>query len=295
MNAVHALAITLLVTATATGFAEPGSTFNSTQKATYEPWGPSWIGGGPPGGYPRPEKLDKPVTVINVGDDETNASVTVTVWGDAEVQKGNRYQLVYQLRIHTKKGELGPVLGTAAKPTGTTFPIASGTADDKWNGLEGRVEVKRKDITGMTNLPTKGLVTLRVEPQLYDATAAKFLTPGKTEAIIVMATVGDDGQVESIVSLRKWIAATAPSDADKVLSKLADLDEYSYWNTIGEAIGEVLNNKEIPTATKVRFIQAVPKGELDPKSSPNLWGTLKKFADGNDAKLKKAAKARLGE
>jgi hypothetical protein len=240
--------------------------------------------------------LEKALTAVTFDNDGSAIGVTARLWADAEVQTGNEYQLMYQLRLHTKKGAVGPILGTSDRPTGIAFRIAWGTADGAWNGLQGSADITRKDVTGMTNLPAEGLVMLRVEPHLYDATAAKFLTPARTPALIVMATVGGNARVESVVPLRTWIVANARYDADKVLDKLADLDEYDLdGNAIGEAIGEVLAVKELPNVTKVRFIRAVPQQPVYAKSSPRLWGALHDFADGGDAELKEAAKAKLGE
>jgi hypothetical protein len=259
-------------------------------------WGPSWIGGQPAGGNLRPKKLERASTAVTFANEGSVIGVTAQLWADAEVQTGNEYQLMYQLRLHTKKGAEGPILGTSDKPNGTAFPIARGTADGAWNGLQSSADINRKDITGMTHLPAEGLVAIRVEPHLYDATAAKFLTPPRTRALIVMATVGDNARVESVVSLRAWVVASARNDADKVLDRLANLDEYDlYGNGIGDAIGEVLRIKEIPTATKVRFIRAVPQQPVNPKSNPTLWGVLSDFTAGEDAELKQAAKAKLGE
>jgi hypothetical protein len=288
MNAVRTLLIVLLAAAIADAQVSPRPNANG--------WGPSWIGGGPPGGNPRPKKLENCRTAVTIGNDRSEIGINVRLWGDADVEKGNEYQLSYQLRLHTKKGEAGPILGTADKPSGISNPVTSSAADDAWNGLEGTVDVNRKDISGMTNLPADQLAVIRIEPHLYDVKAARFLTPGKTPAIIVMASVGKNGRVDSVVSLRSWIAANARYDADKVLDKLADLDEYDlYGNGIGEAIGQVLAVKEIPTATKVRFIKAVPKEVVNGKSSPGLWGTLSTFAAGEDADLKTAAKTKLAE
>ncbi|HEX5269032.1 MAG TPA: hypothetical protein VFW33_01030 [Gemmataceae bacterium] len=259
-------------------------------------WGPSWVGGQPPGGNLRPKKLEKALTAATFANEGSVIGLTARLWADAEVQEGHEYQLMYQFRLHTKKGEVGPILGTSDRPTGTAFPIARRTADGAWGGLQSSADINRKDITGMTNLPAEGLVAIRVEPHLYDATAAKFLTPPRTRALIVMATVGDNGRVESVVSLRAWVVASARYDTDKVLDKLADLDEYDLdGNGIGDAIGEALRIKELPTPIKVRLIRAVPRQPVYPKSSPTLWGVLSDFAAGEDAALKQAAKAKLGE
>jgi hypothetical protein len=258
-------------------------------------WGPSWVCCKPAGELTRPEKLDKPLTRIATDDDRSVLGVSVLLWADAQVQEGHKYQLMYQLRVHTRKGELGPVLGTAAQPNGVSYVVASGTADNTWKGLEGMADINRKDLSGMTNLPTGKKVVLRIEPHLYDQTAGRFVTPGKTPAIIVLAEVDRDGRVSSVDSLKVGIIFNALSRADEVLDLLAALDEYDLeGNRIAEAIGDVLNNKEIPTPTAVRFIRAVPKQLVHGKNLI-LWRVLNDFADDFIPELKEAAKAKLEE
>jgi len=299
MNAVRTLVLALLATAlSASG--PPAGNAPAPGRPLGDPsapaWAPYWVTGWPPGTRPRPKKLDKTVTAIRIADDRSDLGVSVRLWADTEVQKGSKYQLVYQLRIHTKKGELGPILGSADKPTGTTVLVDSGTADDTWSGLEGQADINRKDLSGMTNLPqVAGQVILRVEPQLYDVTAGKFLTQGKTPALIVVAIIGKNRKVESIVSLARWIEDTVKSN-DKPLALLADLDDYTpFGNELGESIHRVLGNKEIPPDVKSQYIRAVPKEVVGQDPSPQLWATLEKLAEGNDVELKAAAKAKLQE
>src|SRR5450432_2268823 len=223
-------------------------------------WGPSWIGGAPAGGNPRPKNLDKSRTAVTINDDSSVIGVAVRFWVDAEVQKGNKYELVYQLRVHTKKGEAGAILGSVDKPNGLVYTVASWLADESWNGMEGGADINRRDLSGIKNLPLDRVVTIRVEPHLYDPKSDKYLTPPKTKEIIVLATVNEFGSVSSVVSLRSWIASNVEYHADEVLNKLADLDDYDlFGNKIGDAIGQVLVNKEIPSQIKVKFIRAVPK------------------------------------
>ena len=257
-------------------------------------WGPSWIGGAPAGGNPRPKNLDKSRTAMTINDDGSVIGVAVRLWVDAEVQKGNKYELVYQLRVHTKKGEAGAILGTVDKPNGIVYTVASWLADDAWNGMEGDADINRRDLTGMKNLPLDKLVTIRVEPHLYDPKTDKYLTPSKTKAIIILAAVNEFGRVTSVISLRSWIVSSAQHHADEVLNRLADLDDYDlYGNKIGDAIGQVLINKEIPSQIKAKFIRAVPKEVVNIKDSTVLWTVLKDFAAGGDSDLQTAAKEKL--
>jgi hypothetical protein len=256
-------------------------------------WGPSWVGGGPPGGNPRPTKFDAAETRCAFADDESRLGMEVKFWCDGEVAKGHEYQLLYQFRVQTKKGEFGPLLGTTAQPDGTTFFVVSATADDKWNGLEGAADVTRKDLSGMTNLPKGKTATLRIEPQLLDQTTGKYVTDAKTRAIIVKADVGENGHVQSVLSLASWIIQNAQYEPDAVLATMADLDAFDEeGNRMGDAFGKVLGNKEIPAATRLRLIHAVSKKWVHMKD-PSLWGAINDLANGNDAGLKAAARELL--
>jgi hypothetical protein len=215
------------------------------------------------------------------------------MWCDAEVVKGHQYELLYQLRVQTKKGEDGPLLGIATQPAGTTFLIASGTADDKWNGLEGATDITRKELSGMTNLPKGKTVTLRIEPQLLDKTTGKFATAPRTQALIVKIGVGEDGSVDSVQSLPTWIMSNGQYDSNLVLDTLADLDAYdAEGNNMGEALGTVLSIKDLAPATKLRLLHAVSKDWVYMKH-PALWAAINTLASSDNAELQAAAKELL--
>lgn len=256
-------------------------------------WGPSWVGGGPPGGNIRPTKFDAPITHSIVFDDQSRLGLGVRFWCDGEVTPGNQYQLLCQFRVHTKKGEEGPLLGTTAQPAGTTFLVASGTANAQWNGLEGTIDITRKDLATMTNLPKGKTTTLRIEPQLYDQTTQKYVTPVKTSAIIVMVEVEENGRVDSVLSLANWISQNGQYNSDKVLDALADLDVYdAEGNGVAEALGNVLSYKEIDPAIKLKYVRAISKDWVYLKH-PMLWQSLTTLSKSDNKELSAAAEALL--
>jgi len=270
MKPLHTLAAILLfggcLFATNTTFAD-----NAVPTSAQNGWGPSWVGGGPPGGLQRPAKFDAAFTRAAITDD----------------------QLLYQLRVHTKKGDEGPLLGNAAMPNGTIFVVTSGTADEKWNGLEGAADINRKDLSGMTNLPGNKTVMLRIEPQLFDQTTGKYLTVPKSNAIIVMADVGDNGRVDSVLSLSSWIMHNGQYETNAVLDAVATLDAYDVeGNNIADAFGNVLNIKDIPAATKLRLVRAVSKDWVQMRGS-SLAPALTILSTSDDAELQAAAKELL--
>jgi hypothetical protein len=266
-------------------------------------YGPSWQAFTRPGPNTRPEKLDEDVIVGVVDKTGNDMAVQVSFWADvADLKKGDKYELRYQLRVHTAKGEMGPLLGDAAHPNGVAFTLATATAGDDWRGVEGTVDVTRKDLSAATNLPRppkgKGrhTVLLRVEPQVYDATTGKYLTPGKTEAVVLAAEVTAGGKVWEVRTLGQWLAMNRGNTADDALALLATLDEYDPTASGVEAgIEQVLGMADVKAETKAKFVAAIPAGRLYWKPSYALKEAVEKFADGPDGVLKAAAKKKLEE
>jgi hypothetical protein len=266
-------------------------------------WGPSWIGGQPPGGNTRPEKLETDLTAVQVGKSAPPIGVQVHLWGDvAALKAGGKYELRYQIRPHTRKGEAGPTLGNAAHPAGVAFPIDSRTADDTWIGLEASVDVTRKDLSEATGMPRppkdrqSHTVFLRVEPHLFDATAGKYLTPTKTTAAVLAAEVSAGGKVYEVMTLGEWVAMNRWNTVDEALARVADLDDFDPTASELEAgILKVLGMEDVKADVKGKFIAAVPAGRVYRKANFYLLQTLKQLADGTDETLKAAAKKKLEE
>lgn len=266
-------------------------------------YGPSWVAVSRPGPSSRPAKLDRDETVVALGRSGDGLAVEVFLWADvADPKKGNKYELRYQLRPHTKKGGVGPLLGTAARPEGVGFTVATATAGDDWMGLEAEVDITRKDLAAATNLPlpSKGkgphTVLLRVEPQVYDATASKYVTAAKTTAVVVAVDVSEAGTVYEVRTLGTWVAMNRGDTADTALGQLADLDEYDPTASRLEAgIEQVLRMDDVGAAIKAKFVAAIPAGRLDWKSNFNLKAAVEKFAAGSDGPLRASAEKKLAE
>lgn len=270
-----------------------------TPPKSYGPW---WVSSSRPGPQARPAKIDRDEVAMTIGTSAPPMGVQVWFWGDvAELKKGNKYELRYQLRVHTKKGEVGPLLGDATHPNGVAYPVASATADDDWFGLEGSVDVTRKDLTAATRLPKplkdkeSHTVFLRVEPQLHDATADKYLTPAKSTAVILAVSVWHNGKVWDVEPLGDWLSKRAGT-ADDALAMVADLDEYDPTASgLEEGILKVLESDSVKASVKAKFVAAVPAARVNWKLNYNLKMTLEKFADGSDEALKTSAKKKLAE
>jgi hypothetical protein len=217
----------------------------------------------------------------------------------AKPRVGNDYELNYQLRLHTKKGEYGPLLGSGKSQTVLLRHV---TCKYDWIEFYEKVDVTRKELTGMTNLPSPRVgnddVLLRVEPQLYDVAEKKYLTPPKTPAAILVARVGAAGKVWELRSLSAWLVerSASESEAKKTLARLADLDEFSFAaNNLAAAINTVLTAKSVSAKTKVLYIGAVPAQTLASKTSYALRRSLENLAAGPDEDLKLASQQKLDE
>ena len=170
--------------------------------AAQDRYGPSWRAQD----KARPAVVADTRTVLAFGDDGDPIGVEVRLWGDVgDIQKGHTYRLMYQLRIH-EKGKLGPLLGDANRPTGVAFTVKTAVADDTWNGLEARVDITRAAVSAMTGLPQLAYwgepLVLRVEPQLYDVTAEKYVSAGKPNCLFLAAQV-TGGKVTKVIVVRK--------------------------------------------------------------------------------------------
>jgi hypothetical protein len=218
----------------------------------------------------------------------------------AKPKKGNKYGLYYQLRLHTRKGQAGPTLGTKDYPDGKPFFLQAVNGEYDWIMLSDEFDVTRQEVSGMKNLPHGSgegarLVLLRVEPHLYDFAKKAYLTPTRTPAAIVVASVDAHGKVIALMSLAEYLIG-ASANPKKALDLLADLDEFDTTaNGIEEAIIRVLTNKDVGSKNKLLYIRAVPARTLKTKAGFNLESALTALAKGSDEELKKAAQEKLAE
>lgn len=178
---------------------------------------------------------------------------------------GHRYEVRYQLRLHEQKGVEGPVLGDAAHPGGTAFVLGAAGAPD----AEGMCvvtfsfDLTRKDL-GNCVFPGRGRFVVRVEPQVYDLTAQQFLTPAKSNALIAVAEVADDGRVWTVVPFGHWFAGCyGERTAGPALELLASLDAYDLdGNAIVLAFEALLASEYIKPKELLRVLDALPAAEL---------------------------------
>jgi hypothetical protein len=291
--AVALVAATALISATGRAAASP-------------PPGPPWPADHPPSKErPATDAPGKDFCFADVAANGAPVGVGVKVTAAvARPKVGNKYELYYQLRVHTQKGEVGPLLGTKEFADGKPFLLRQVTCEYDWIEFYEEFDVTRKDVSGMTNLPAPASggpdkeVMIRVEPQLFDVAEKKYVTPAKTPAAIVVATVGARGKVSKLQSLSAWLVEKGGPgwDPKKAVAVLADLDEFgTAGNGVEDAIHTVLGMKDVSPETKVLFINAVPPATLNWKSSYPLKRTLEGLASGTDKDLKAAAQKKLDE
>ena len=291
-NAMWALAVVALVGA-GVGVAEP-------------PPGPPWPTNVPAlKGRPASDAPAKDFAVAEV--EASGGPVGVGVAVRAAVAKptlGNTYDLYYQIRVHTKKGEFGPLLATKESASGLTVLVAQVKCAYDWIEFYEKFDVTRGDLSGKLNLPAREKgggdrdVVLRVEPQIWDEAAKVYLTATKTPAALVVASVGAAGKVWKVRSLGAWLIEQSGSGMDpkQALATLADLDEFSpESNGVDEAIATVLSTRAVASEKKALYVAAVRAETLKTLSGYNLKRTLEEFAAGPDGELKAAAKKKLEE
>jgi len=266
-----------------------------------KPWGPSWVDGADDAR--RPMKLDADILRGRVYDGtDAPHKVKVAFWGDvASLEPGKKYALGYHYRLHTKKGEAGPVLGDAEHPKGVSFPLASAAADANWNGLEGAFVVDRAELTKMANWPTgraNATIFVRVEPRLYNATDKSPIGPARPSAIILAVDTDAAGKAASLLSLGDWLESHRRSpDLDARLAQLADLDAYNpVENGLGRTIGNVLLMPDVPGGVKAKFITFCPAELLGMKDNTSLLKSVEEMAKTADHPvLREAAERKMRE
>jgi hypothetical protein len=314
MRTFNAVLLAVLISLPA--FAQPGNppqgslptrSYGPSYPPDYFKYGPSWLGsrGSPEEfgklfGPKRPAKLENGITSTTLSQSGNGMAVEVRLWADVPVTSKHAYALRYQLRLHTKKGEEGPVLGTAALPTGISYTLQTQAADDSWNGLEGAVDITRKELSGMIGLPevkegTEG-VFVRVEPFVYDVTADKYNTPGRTNAVMLYATVGKDRKVEQLVPLMDWAAFTARTAPETLKPVLDDLDAYRQEECgVGMTLGRMLDDKSVKSETKRHIIAALPLAMSSDfvGRQRDVFDALTDLAKADDADLMAAAEDKI--
>ncbi|MDB5313539.1 MAG: hypothetical protein JWO38_7741 [Gemmataceae bacterium] len=222
---------------------------------------------------------------------------------------GHEYRFKYQFRLHTKTGEIGPLLGNAAAPQGAAFdlgplvkPAGAGWAFDTPSAppagktdveaaartleFDGRADVTRKDLSGMTNLPKDARnVVVRVEPHVYDATDGKYVTPAKTDAVLLVVETGPAGQVWAVRTFEDWFPRQfGTKDAAAAATRLVDeVDAWDRYYAVTAGFERVLADPDVKPALKAVAVHG--KSRL-----PQLLTTL---AGSADADLKAAAADKL--
>jgi hypothetical protein len=267
------------------------------------PPGPPWPTNRPQWGTrSAAEAPEKSFAVAEVS--ESAGGLVVVVSARAAVAKpkmGQEYELTYQLRVHTKKGEVGPLLGTKQFPKGVSQRVCTVKCEHDWIELYETFDVTRKDLSGMTNLPGTekgGTVFIRVEPHLFDVSANAYLTPVRTPAAVLVASVAPGGRVLELRPVGEWLAGWngSAADAKSALARLADLDEYDpTFNRIESAFARVLASETANAGAKAEFVRAVDAKRLNWKSFWEVRKALEALAAGPDGELKAAARAKLDE
>lgn len=229
---------------------------------------------------------------ISWSDAASQIGFQINVRGNiADAGLAHRYEVRYQLRLHTQKGVEGPLLGDEQMPNGRAFVLGEAEMPDvagvcSFNFI---FDLTRKDLDSMTQL-REGRMVLRVEPQIYDLTAKTYITPVKSDALIAVLDVGKTLRVWSVVPFAKWFGNSyGESTAGPALELLASLDALDYeGNAIVPAFEEVLRSEHIKPAELLLVLEALPAKELA-FGKNNLRGIITGLAEHKDAAVRAAA------
>ena len=213
-------------------------------------------------------------------------------------QPGHRYELRYQIRMHQRKGAVGPLIQTKQMPNGAAWRIArSKTAGRISRGvtLAATVDITRRDLLNVTNFPKQRFarVVLRLEPHVFDLTAKKFLTPPKTEAIILVADIAN-GRIQKLQLVGEWLYAHRNYGDNLAVNLFKSLDACSFYdNGLIKTCEEILSEDGAWDDTQAAFLNAMPMEMFKTKSqlgNPGYVDSLRKHAG---PKLKAAIERKL--
>jgi hypothetical protein len=219
----------------------------------------------------------------------------------AEPVAGHEYRFLYQLRLHTKKGELGPVLGDSARPAGKAFDLGPLSKGRGVHGplleFDGSVDVTRKDLSAMTNLPKNARnAVIRVEPQVYDQTADAFLTPAKSPCVLLFVDTDEQGRVLEVRPFADWFLRQFGS-AQTAQAALRLVGEVDAWEQrdyeFPRAFENVFSAQHIKADLKVLAVRGMPARLVHEKNK--VRPILEELAAAGNAQLKAAVEAKLAE
>lgn len=215
----------------------------------------------------------------------------------ADADAGRHYDVLYQLRLHTQRGEAGVLLGDAQNPGGSACVLGEAAPPDAegHRAFEFAFDLTRKELSRMTQMP-RGRVLVRVEPQIVDRATQRFLTAPRSDALIAVAEVGESGKVYTLVPFGKWFGGCyGEGAASTALDALASLDAIDYeGNAIVPGFESVFANELTKPAQLVQFLAALPAKELA-FGKNNLRHCLTALAAHRDEAVRAEAAAKLKE
>lgn len=210
------------------------------------------------------------------------------------------YLLHYQIRVHTKTGEAGPILGDTDNPIGKSFSIERFVGDSpnaQYLRTGGEVDITRKDLSTLTNLPRDARdVILRVEPHVWDATDKKYITPAKPPAALIFVETDKDGRVYAMRAFNQWFVTQFYTEAKakaavKLLSEVDAWDRTGYDFTAG--FERLYLSEAVAPPLKTIAVRAMPAKLLGEKN--NLHELFDLMTKEGDVDLKVAVEAKRAE
>jgi hypothetical protein len=217
--------------------------------------------------------------------------------------EGHDYQVRYQYRLHAKPGKEGAILGDAGSPNGRAYemgvmeklPTPAGSAGATQPSqpsaerfgpppermFSGSVDISRKELSALTGLPAdKKNILLRVEPQVYDATAKEFVTPRLSHSEIIVVDTYADGKVSAVRPLADWFVSQFVDDqsARAAMEAVDELTQVDPKTEASVAFERVIFSSTISPEMRALAVKKLPSEYLDQPASIDV-----RFRTINDA------------
>jgi hypothetical protein len=248
---------------------------------------------------------DKPsiamkTTIRQEGEKPNNCRVECS-WALSEMALDHEIELRYQLRIHTKAGEVGEVLATQKAPTGAAYIVARGRPDKNGEAKFAKEYLLNpSSFVQNTNLPTNARnLVIRFEPLVYDLTDDGYLNEVKPAAAVVVIDTDENSRVQKIQPIADWFRGQFADSkaANCAVETIASLDckDLGQHKLILQAWEEMLNKKDLEDETLEILIRALPAIDIVTFLDSRFEARLKELGKHDKGNIRDAAKAKLVE
>ncbi len=214
-------------------------------------------------------------------------------------EPGHTYEIRYTFRI-PEQGDINErILGDEGRPNGVSY--TAGNSDgyeivqNKALRFHADVDITRGLLRKLYNMPKPDkwtYVMLRIEVDVYDVTAGKYMTANRSDAMLMVAGVQAGGFIKTLESMSRFIAEgiVGTSMFELVNRMLKSQENYSaYWNGIEESIGELLDDHHLTAEKQLLLLDIVRPDWVHLKSA--LYYPIEFLAENGTDKVKEVAES----